>query len=162
MMRLPLRVCMCLCVGSILLGGATVDADIRPPTKGPTIQVIADGAVSRAQLRIPRNLLPEAVKVGDDSKRTQTIISGVALSAGIAFCGLVLLRRRRLGGGWTAGLIVVASLLSGGGYLAANAPPPAPVPVHARVPIVTSRPVDIVMVDNGSDIELLVPHAVPR
>jgi hypothetical protein len=87
--------------------------------------------------------------------RTSTIVSGVALSAGIVLAGLVFLRRRRAAGSWLAvGLVTAAGLFSYSGYLFANAPAPQPRP---SADVLSEQDVEIVVVDNGHIIKLLIP-----
>jgi hypothetical protein len=133
-----LRWVSAFCCLAVLLSAASASADIvRPKQAKPKIEVRRDPKAEVSRLIIPRQFLPDGEqKVGAAPASTRTIVAGVALSAGIALCGLVLERNRGLRSPAVAGAIVLGGLVIGGGYVAANVPaaPPTPVPVDANAP----------------------------
>lgn len=139
-----------------LASPAAVDAS-PPVADGPRIDVKRSQHLETSQLIIPRKFLP-GEKVGATSSSTRTIVAGTALTAGIAICGLVLLRRR----GLTVPVIVVSAtvggLLIGGACVVANSPPPARRPNEPPQMLYGDRPVSIVVVDGGDKIELILDY----
>lgn len=135
---------------------AAVDAS-PPVADGPRIDVKRSQHLETSQLIIPRKFLP-GEKVGAVPSSTRTIVAGTALTAGIAICGLVLLRRR----GLTVPVIVVSAtvggLLIGGACVVANSPPPARRPNEPPQMLYGGRPVSIVVVDGGDKIELILDY----
>jgi hypothetical protein len=135
-MRL-LLCCAVLCCALPVL----VSADIPQPRPAPEARPLdwsslklvieSDPNGREAQLWLPKEYNPYEYGATSSSVLSSpgTIVSGLALSLGLALGGVWLARsRRRIGApGLTAGLAVLAVLAGTSGYAMANAAPPRPV-----------------------------------
>lgn len=148
-----------------LLGGmatsAHADLVVPGPKPSPKIEITVRNEPGTSQLIIPVQCLAGgATKLGENSGPSRTIVSGIALSAGIALFGLVLSRRRHAAG--AALLIMLAAgtmLIGSAGYLMANAAPmpPTPQPIAPAVPLARllgPEPVEVVIGGQGDVIQL--------
>lgn len=149
------------------------DPTPAPPT-GPAMIVKPTPGAREAVLEIPRKLLPgaEAPKGKADASGfspAQTIVAGLAMTAGLALLGLHFARRR---GGTVAMSLIGVLTLGGvaGSIVLANAAPlppsrrPAP-PAENKVEWTPGQglkkvPVTIKVVDNGDDATLSIDPAM--
>lgn len=146
-----------------LLGGmatsAHADLVVPGPKPSPKIEITVRNEPGVSQLIIPVQCLAGgATKLGENSGPSRTIVSGIALSAGIALFGLVLSRRRHAAG--AALLIMLAAgtmLIGSAGYLMANAAPMPPPQIAPAVPLARllgPEPVEVVVGGQGDVIQL--------
>ena len=153
------------CVLAVIALAASASADIpRPKEVKPKIVIQRNNAPGVTELIIPQKFLPAGEqKVGAAPASTRTIIAGVALSAGIALCGLVLVRSRGLRHPAVAATVVIGGLLIGGGYVVANVPAAQPpprlvpqAPPASKPLIIEDREVSISIVPDGDKIVLIL------
>lgn len=150
-------------VSALMVGTASADVPVRQP--GPRVEVRRDPDAKTAKLIVPKKLAAAAgLKVGELPSRTPSIISGLAISGGIALAGLVFLRRRRASGTATVAISAVALvMIAAGGIVFANAPPPPqvrePLSAIAGKVVIGDRPVEIVLEETGDTIVLVLDGA---
>jgi hypothetical protein len=134
-MRL-LLCCAVLCCALPVL----VSADIPQPRPAPTprpldwssLKLVVENTPNgrEAELWLPQEYNPQTMGATDSGGLSSpgTIVSGAALSLGLALGGIWLARsRRRIGTtGVTAGVAVLAVLAGTAGYAVANMAPPRP------------------------------------
>ena len=149
-----------------LIGGMTTtssaDLVVPGPKPSPKIEITVRNDPGPSQLIIPLRCLAGGVqKVGENSGPSRTIVSGIALSAGIALFGLVLSRRRNAAGALLAIMLAAGTMLIGSaGYLMANAAPMPPAPIAPVVPVAPlasllgPEPVEVKVGGPGEVIEL--------